>query len=50
MIKKAGVWLLALLYMVTATGFALSFHYCCGNLDSVKINPPAKPQNTDLQK
>ncbi len=44
MIKKAGVWILALLYLVTATGVALSFHYCCDNLDTVKINAPAASQ------
>ena len=41
MIKKSGVLFLALLYTVTALGFALNFHYCFNQLYSVKIDSPA---------
>ncbi|MBD1393867.1 HYC_CC_PP family protein [Mucilaginibacter glaciei] len=42
MIKKSGVILLAVLYAITAAGFALNLHYCGNTVASVKINTPAK--------
>jgi len=42
MMKKAGILLMAMLYVVTASGFALNLHYCCNQVASVKINAPAK--------
>lgn len=42
MIKKSGVILLAVLYTITAAGFALNLHYCGNTVASVKINAPAK--------
>jgi len=42
MIKRLGVCILALLYFITATGFAVNLHYCCNTLASVNIDGPAK--------
>ncbi|WP_374950949.1 hypothetical protein [Mucilaginibacter sp.] len=42
MIKKSGVLLLTVLYLITAAGFALNLHYCGNEVASVKINAPAK--------
>lgn len=42
MIKKAGVYALTVLYLVTAVGFALNLHYCFNQLTSVNINSPVK--------
>ncbi|WP_428328195.1 HYC_CC_PP family protein [Mucilaginibacter sp.] len=42
MIKRSGALLLTLLYLVTATGFALNLHYCFSHIASVSINAPAK--------
>ncbi|MBS1501836.1 MAG: hypothetical protein JST32_07225 [Bacteroidetes bacterium] len=42
MLKKPAAIMLMLLYLVTATGFALNLHYCFGELASIKIDAPAK--------
>ncbi|HVS91049.1 MAG TPA: hypothetical protein VHE59_03390 [Mucilaginibacter sp.] len=42
MLKKPAAIMLMLLYLVTATGFALNLHYCFGELSSVEIDAPAK--------
>jgi hypothetical protein len=42
MIKKSGAFLLAILYCITVTGFALNLHYCGQLLSSVNINAAAK--------
>jgi hypothetical protein len=42
MFKKSGILLLALLYLTTASGFALNLHYCGNRVAAVKINAPAK--------
>jgi hypothetical protein len=42
MLKKSGAIILAILYLVMATGFALNLHYCCSRLMSVNINSPAQ--------
>ncbi|MGI4020622.1 MAG: HYC_CC_PP family protein [Janthinobacterium lividum] len=31
-----------LLYLITATGFAMNLHFCGKSIESVKINAPAK--------
>src|ERR1700748_3720779 len=38
MIKRSGAFMLAILYSVTAFGFALNLHYCGRLLTSVQIN------------
>jgi hypothetical protein len=42
MFKKVSVLTFMLLYLVTASGFALNLHYCGNVIASVKINQPAK--------
>ncbi|WP_259065515.1 HYC_CC_PP family protein [Mucilaginibacter sp. X4EP1] len=42
MIKRIGASLLVLLYLITATGFALNLHYCCSEITSVTVSPAAK--------
>lgn len=42
MIKRTGIIFLALLYTITAAGFALNLHYCGNYVADVKINAPAK--------
>ena len=42
MFKKLSVLTIGLLYLVTASGFALNVHYCMGMVRSVKIDAPAK--------
>ena len=42
MIKKAGVLLLVLMYVITSTGFALNLHFCGTHIADIKINAPAK--------
>lgn len=42
MLKKISVLTILLLYLVTASGFALNLHYCGTYLASVKIDAPAK--------
>jgi len=42
MFKKSGILLLVLLYLTTASGFALNLHYCGNRVAAVKINAPAK--------
>ena len=42
MMKKGGALLLALLYVITAAGFALNLHYCGNTVADVKINAPAE--------
>lgn len=42
MLKKSGIIVIVLLYLVTATGFALNLHFCGDNIESVKINTPVK--------
>jgi hypothetical protein len=42
MIKKSGILLLAILYLTTASGFALNLHYCGNRVAAIKINAPAK--------
>jgi len=40
MLKKSGVILLTLLYIVTVVGFALNFQYCGKVITDIKINAP----------
>lgn len=47
MFKKSGVVLVVLLYLVTATGFALNLHFCDGSIASVKIDAPVKKCGMD---
>lgn len=42
MLKKSGICLVVLLYLVTATGFAMNLHFCGKSIESVKINAPVK--------
>ncbi|RYE24981.1 MAG: hypothetical protein EOP42_21835 [Sphingobacteriaceae bacterium] len=42
MLKKSGICLVVLLYLVTATGFGINLHFCGESIESVKINAPAK--------
>jgi hypothetical protein len=42
MFKKVSVLTLMLLYLVTASGFALNLHYCGNTIASIKIDAPAK--------
>ena len=42
MIKKTGILTLTLLYLITVMGVALNFHYCFGQVTSVKIAHPAR--------
>ncbi|TWR29708.1 hypothetical protein FPZ43_07550 [Mucilaginibacter pallidiroseus] len=42
MMKRTGILLFALLYTITAAGFALNLHYCGNYVADVKINAPAK--------
>ncbi|MBK0379775.1 HYC_CC_PP family protein [Mucilaginibacter segetis] len=42
MIKRLGTVLLMLLYVVTASGFALNLHYCGNYVADVQINAPVK--------
>ncbi|MBS1524165.1 MAG: hypothetical protein JST19_00865 [Bacteroidetes bacterium] len=48
MLRKPAAIILTLLYLVTATGFALNMHYCFGELASVKIDAPAKTCSKSL--
>ena len=41
MLKRSVVLVLAVLYLVTVSGFALNLHYCFNRLSSVKIDAPA---------
>ncbi|MBS1524163.1 MAG: hypothetical protein JST19_00855 [Bacteroidetes bacterium] len=41
MFKKPAAILLMLLYLVTASGFALNLHYCFDQIASIKIDAPA---------
>jgi hypothetical protein len=40
--KKLWVILLLCVYGFSATGATLHFHYCCGKLDKVSLQPAAK--------
>src|SRR3954469_24472548 len=42
MIKRIGISAIALLYLVTVSGFAVNVHYCFGHLFAVSINAPVK--------
>jgi hypothetical protein len=42
MFKRSAVLVLALLYLVTVSGFALNLHYCFNRLSSVNIDAPVK--------
>ena len=42
MLKRISVLTVLLLYLVTASGFALNMHYCGRILTSVTVNQPAK--------
>jgi hypothetical protein len=42
MFKKLSALFLVVLYIVTATGFALNLHYCCADITSVSFNSPLK--------
>jgi len=42
MFKRSGIFILMLLYVVTATGFALNLHFCGSSIESIKINTPVK--------
>jgi len=46
MFKKISVLTVLLLYLVTASGFALNLHYCGSLITSVKIDAPAKKCST----
>ncbi|WP_299290690.1 hypothetical protein [uncultured Mucilaginibacter sp.] len=46
-IKKSGIILVVLLYLVTATGFALNLHFCGNVIESVKIDAPSKKCGMD---
>lgn len=47
MFKKSGIVLVVLLYLVTATGFALNLHFCGDFIESVKIDAPTKKCGMD---
>jgi hypothetical protein len=47
MLKKSGIILVVLLYLITATGFALNLHFCGNLVESVKINSPTKKCGMD---
>jgi hypothetical protein len=47
MLKKSGIVLVVLLYLVTATGFALNLHFCGDVIESVKIDAPSKKCGMD---
>jgi hypothetical protein len=47
MFKKSGIILVVLLYLVTATGFALNLHFCGDSIESVKIDAPTKKCGMD---
>ncbi len=47
MIKKSGICLVVLLYLVTATGFALNLHFCGNTIESVKVDAPTKKCGMD---
>lgn len=47
MIKKSGICLVVLLYLVTATGFALNLHFCGNLIESVKVDAPTKKCGMD---
>ena len=42
MIKRIGISAIALLYLVTVSGFAVNAHYCFNHLFAVSINVPVK--------
>jgi hypothetical protein len=42
MLKRAAALLLSLLYLITATGFALNLHFCGDSITAVTINTAAK--------
>jgi hypothetical protein len=42
MLKRISVLTVLLLYLVTASGFALNLHYCGNIITSVKIDAPVK--------
>jgi hypothetical protein len=46
MFKKLSASFLVVLYIITATGFALNLHYCCTDITSVSINLPIKSSGT----
>jgi hypothetical protein len=46
-IKKSGIILVVLLYLVTASGFALNLHFCDNIIESVKIDAPTKKCGMD---
>ncbi|MVN20103.1 HYC_CC_PP family protein [Mucilaginibacter arboris] len=47
MLKRSGIVLVVLLYLVTATGFALNLHFCGNSIESVKIDGPTKKCGMD---
>jgi hypothetical protein len=42
MLKRAAALFLSVLYLVTATGFALNLHFCGDSITTISINAPAK--------
>lgn len=42
MLKKSGIVLVALLYLITANGFAINLHFCGKSIASFKINESVK--------
>ncbi|WP_419801900.1 HYC_CC_PP family protein [Mucilaginibacter sp.] len=42
MLKKPGIILVTLLYLVTATGFVMNLHFCGKNIASVGLNKTAE--------
>ncbi|RYY18479.1 MAG: hypothetical protein EOP41_10590, partial [Sphingobacteriaceae bacterium] len=42
MLKRSGIVVVVLLYLITATGFAMNLHFCGESIASVKLNEAAK--------
>lgn len=42
MLKRLAILVLVALYLITASGFAISLHYCGRLVTGVEINAPAK--------
>src|ERR1700712_3647574 len=43
MVKRSVTLVLAMLYVITVSGFVLNFHYCFNRLSSFQIDAPANP-------
>jgi hypothetical protein len=42
MLRTSGILFMALLYLFTASGFAVNLHYCNNRIANVSINAPAE--------